>query len=258
MREIQETNTCGRAEQLVGYLYGEATAGERADFEQHLPACAACRDELAAFGVVRTAVGEWRAELLRAAPALALSEVTGQAAQASAPAPPASRPAPAAPRPVAAVRSARAALREFFSLSPAWLRVSSAAAALLFCVLAAQAALNLRPSAVSAPPPAAADDRAALASRLDALTAERDAARRELEETRAQLDDSRALNIEDAVLDAVLQETAAEREPEAQDAARPRRNRTPARRGPAGQRGARRPRGDEDLPRLLDLLNDAN
>src|SRR5687767_11968485 len=103
MREIQETNDCGRAEQLVGYLYGEATAAERAGFERHLAACAGCRDELAAFGQVRTAVGEWRAEVLQTAPALTLSEVTGPTTR-------------AASRPASPPRSARAALREFFAL----------------------------------------------------------------------------------------------------------------------------------------------
>jgi hypothetical protein len=267
MSEIQETNTCGRAEQLVGYLYGEATADERAVFEQHLSACVACRDELAAFRMVRAAVGEWRAEVLQNAPTLALSEVTGQAAHAAAPSAPAtSQPAHAASRPTpvefrpAVRRSARAALGEFFALSPAWLRVSSVAAALLLCALTAQTVLNLRPTAGSTHPPATPNDQAALAARLEGLTAERDAARRELEETRAQLDDSRAVNIEEAV----LQETMTENEPEAQDtpgvrdAPRSRRSTPPARRGPAGQRGARGPRGDEDLPRLLDLLSDAN
>ena len=252
MREIQETNTCGRAVQLVGYLYGEATADERAVFEQHLPACAACRDELAAFRSVRTAVGEWRAEVMRSAPALSLSEVTGRA-EGSQVVPTPSRAATWTPK-----RSARAALGEFFALAPAWLRASTVAAALLLCVLAAHAALNLRPEADTARPSAATDDRAALATRLDELKAERDAARRELEETRAQLDDSRAANIEDAV----LQETAAQSTPAVESAPgaqnAPRTRRDPARRGSSGRRGARSLSGDEDLPRLLDLLSDAN
>jgi hypothetical protein len=75
MSETYETNDCGRAADLVGYLYGEATRSARADFERHLSDCAGCRDELAAFARVRASVGELRAELFDAAPRLALSEV---------------------------------------------------------------------------------------------------------------------------------------------------------------------------------------
>ncbi len=242
MREIQETNDCGRAEGLVGYLYGEATAAERSGFESHLAACANCRDELTAFGQVRTSVGEWRAELLRHAPALALSEVTGQNFHA-----PARRATPSK-------RSARAALREFYALSPAWLRVASAAAALLLCALAALAVLNNRPSTEVAKR-GGDDDQASLASRLGELTAERDAARRELEATRAQLEDSRAANIEDAL----YEEAAATTRPAAQEeAARTRRVSPSTRRGASGRGVARTSRDDEDLPRLLDLLGGAN
>lgn len=253
MREIQATgDDCGRAEGLIGYLYGEATADERAGFERHLAACANCRDELTAFRQVRTSVGEWRAELLQNAPALSLSEVTGQ----TTPAPavighathaPARRATP--PR----QRSARAALREFFALSPAWLRASSAAAALLLCALAALAVFNSRPTTSVAT--SGGDGQPAPASRLDELTAERDAARRELEETRAQLEDSRASNIEDALYEEAAVTTA----PAAsQESARTRRVSPPARRGAAGRSGARTSRDDDDLPRLLDLLGDAN
>src|SRR3712207_8789397 len=53
------------AGQLLGYLYGESGADERAGFEQHLARCAACRDELAAFGQIRASGGGWHAQLLR-------------------------------------------------------------------------------------------------------------------------------------------------------------------------------------------------
>lgn len=288
MREIQETNPCGRADELLGYLYGESAGDERADFEQHLDGCAACRDELAAYGAVRAAVGDWRAELLHAAPTLSISDATARpalhatteagavaatAARTSAPpsdisattgATPTRRPLlpDALPR-----RSARAAFREFFALSPAWLRAASAAAALLFCALAALAAFGFGtrtggrglaasgqtdPAREETRTPADGGERAALLSRLGALEAERDAARRELEETRAQLDDSRASNIEDAV----FAEAASAAPPPAQESARPRR--TPARRGASKRRGPRNSRDEDDLPRLLDLLGGAN
>jgi Putative zinc-finger len=51
---------CGRKEDLVTYLYGEAPATERASFESHLDYCDACRDELTAFGRVRRDLGAWQ------------------------------------------------------------------------------------------------------------------------------------------------------------------------------------------------------
>jgi anti-sigma factor RsiW len=115
---------CGSAEELVAYLYGEATPDEAKAFRQHLTGCAACRDELAAFGGVREAVGEWRAEALSAVPPLNIEEALT----------PLVGPAPLAPE---RKRSAAAALREFFSLSPLWLQAGAAAAALVVCALAA-------------------------------------------------------------------------------------------------------------------------
>ncbi|MCA1816214.1 MAG: zf-HC2 domain-containing protein, partial [Acidobacteria bacterium] len=202
MNKIQETNPCGRAEQLVNYLYGESSAAERARFEQHLAACAACREELAAFTQVREAVGAWRAEVLTHAPAVGAADVLPVTA-----ATPARRDS-ATPR-----RAFADARRELFALAPVWLRVASAAAALVVCALAALAVANadvrwengslafrtgVRRGAtdVTQPQPPTAGANGADASRLDQLIAERDAARRELEETRAQLEDSRAANIE--------------------------------------------------------------
>lgn len=112
---------CGRGEELVAYLYGEATKEEAAHFSLHLDACAVCREEFAALGGVRAGLGAWRAEALGTIPPLNIEE-------ALAPAP----PTPSAPR-----RSARAALREFFSLSPPWLRAGAFAAALAVCALLA-------------------------------------------------------------------------------------------------------------------------
>jgi hypothetical protein len=115
---------CERAEELVTYLYGEAAPEEAKAFRQHLNACAVCREELAAFGAVREAVGEWRAEALSTIPSLDIVEGLSPAAVSS-------RPAPERKR------SAVAALREFFSLSPLWLQAGAAAALLAVCALAA-------------------------------------------------------------------------------------------------------------------------
>jgi anti-sigma factor RsiW len=114
---------CGRGEELVAYLYGEADAAASESFRKHLTACDACREELAAFGGVRQAVGEWRARVFDSIPSLNIEESFAPAADA--------RPLPARKR------SAMAALREFFSLSPLWLQFGAVAAALVVCALAA-------------------------------------------------------------------------------------------------------------------------
>jgi len=51
---------CGRQEELVTYLYGEAGPAERAAFERHLEECAACRRELEAFKRVRDDLNGWQ------------------------------------------------------------------------------------------------------------------------------------------------------------------------------------------------------
>ena len=114
---------CGRGEELVAYLYGEADAAESDRFRQHLTACAACREELSAFGGVRDAVREWRAEVFNATPALDIREALTNTTEAR--------------REPERKRSAVAALREFFSLSPLWLQFGAVAAALVVCALAA-------------------------------------------------------------------------------------------------------------------------
>ena len=114
---------CERAEEMVAYLYGEATPDEAKSFRRHLTGCAVCRDELAAFGGVREAVGEWRAEALSAVPSLNINEAL--------------TPVVGARRVPVRKRSAAAALREFFSLSPLWLQAGAGAAALVVCALAA-------------------------------------------------------------------------------------------------------------------------
>ena len=114
---------CERAEEFVTYLYGEATPDESRVFRRHLEACAVCREELAALGGVREAVGLWRAEALGSLPSLDIKEALA----------PTFVPRPAVER----KRSASAALREFFSLAPLWLRAGAFAATLVFCALAA-------------------------------------------------------------------------------------------------------------------------
>jgi hypothetical protein len=123
MRMSTSTNSCARAEDLVTYLYNEATQMEAKDFEAHVRQCASCRAELADFGGVREAVGQWRQHSLGA---LASPAFEANAAKVFAP--------DVAP---ARRRSGLAALREFFALSPTWMRAATAVIAVAFCALAA-------------------------------------------------------------------------------------------------------------------------
>ena len=114
---------CERAEEFVTYLYGEATPAESEAFRRHLDGCAVCREELAALGGVRAGLSAWRAEALGTIPSLNIEEALA--------------PAPAFQTTDTRRRSARAALREFFSLSPLWLRAGAFAATLAVCALVA-------------------------------------------------------------------------------------------------------------------------
>ena len=116
MRESISNTVCARAEDLVTYLYGEATENQSLDFERHIKQCVLCSTELATFGDIRGAVGEWRQQVLGSLPAHSY-----EASAAVAP---------------ARGRSAIAALREFFTLSPVWMRAATAMAVLAFFALA--------------------------------------------------------------------------------------------------------------------------
>jgi hypothetical protein len=123
MRNINERPICHRAEDLVTYLYGEASQADALDFANHLQQCDACRSEFAIFNQVHESILVWRNEALGAGfnPAAVVSETAVDSSQ--------------------FVRherklSALAALREFFSVSPLWLRGATAFAALVLCVLA--------------------------------------------------------------------------------------------------------------------------
>jgi hypothetical protein len=133
------TRGCERAEELVAYLYGESSPVEAADFRRHIAGCAVCGEELAAFGGVRESLGEWREEVLRSIPALNVAERVAPIANASKRETQATEAAQAfaTAREETRKRSATEALREFFTLSPMWLRFGTAAAALAFCFMVA-------------------------------------------------------------------------------------------------------------------------
>jgi anti-sigma factor RsiW len=101
----------------MAFLYNEMEERESREFERHLHTCSNCREQLASFGVVRESITAWRYE--------ALSGFVST--------------------PVAATakkKSAIAALREFFDLSPLWLKGATGFAVVAFCVLAALAITN--------------------------------------------------------------------------------------------------------------------
>jgi anti-sigma factor RsiW len=123
---------CGRENDLLDFLYGELNEVEAITFQRHLKECAACNAELADLGEVRESVVAWRNESL------------GSVAFPTQVTTPSETPR--------ATPSAVAALREFFNLSPLWMKGAVAVAAVLFCMLAGLAVARLR----QAPPPAVA------------------------------------------------------------------------------------------------------
>ena len=122
MQDLNERPVCHRAEDLVTYLYGEANESDARDFRAHLQQCDACRSEFAVFNQMHESILVWRNEALGTSftPAAVVAE-----------------PAVASTQFVSHERklSAVAALREFFSVSPLWLRGATAFAGLLLCAL---------------------------------------------------------------------------------------------------------------------------
>ena len=53
---------CNHKDDLVTYLYGEATPAESRAFEHHIKECASCREELEAFTGVRRVMQTWEVE----------------------------------------------------------------------------------------------------------------------------------------------------------------------------------------------------
>jgi anti-sigma factor RsiW len=111
MNERQNSPTCERASDLIAFLYGEADEREARDFQLHLQQCSNCGEEIASFGLVRESITAWRDEALAGF---------------------VSTPVTAQPK----TKSALVALRQFFDLSPLWLKGATAFAAVALCVLA--------------------------------------------------------------------------------------------------------------------------
>jgi len=118
------SSSCERANELIACLYNEATEAEAKSFAAHIQDCATCRAESASFGMVRESIAAWRTESLGFPSSTALQPESALVSE-------------AAPATHSRARSAFAALREFFTVSPAWMRASTAFAAIAVCALAA-------------------------------------------------------------------------------------------------------------------------
>ena len=110
MNATNNSPNCERAHDLIAFLYNETSESETREFELHLKECRACREEMASFGLVRESITAWRDE--------ALSGFV-------------STPLPATSQ----KKSAIAALRQFFDLSPLWLKGATGFAVIVFCAL---------------------------------------------------------------------------------------------------------------------------
>lgn len=124
MKERNESVTCERVDDLISYLYQELDEGELRDFQRHLTGCSSCSVELASFQEIRSSVLAWREQSLGMA---TIPSMTSKVEKPSAP----------------------AAIRQFFALSPLWLKGAVAFASILFFAVVAFLLLNLntRPAA---------------------------------------------------------------------------------------------------------------
>lgn len=102
MTDINKTPDCDMREALVSYLYNEATPDETRRTEDHLAACSACKQEVAAFERVRGMLQHWQLE------DMPIVRVVTE---------------PQSPR-----RSALAALKELLDVMPIWAKALGAAA----------------------------------------------------------------------------------------------------------------------------------
>jgi hypothetical protein len=118
MNEKNNSPTCERASDLIAFLYNETNESETRDFELHLKDCSVCRDEVASFAVVRESITAWRDEALSGFVSTPLAATAKR-------------------------KSALAALRQFFDLSPLWLKGATGFAVVALVVLAAMAIIRV-------------------------------------------------------------------------------------------------------------------
>lgn len=119
MKDINNSPNCERASDLIAFVYNEANEGEAREFERHLKECNICRQEVASFGLVRESITAWRDEALSGFVSTPLAATANR-------------------------KSAISALRQFFDLSPLWLKGATGFAAVMLCVLGAVAIFKLQ------------------------------------------------------------------------------------------------------------------
>ncbi len=121
MKEETEILKCGREQDLIACIYGELNESATRTFMLHAKDCSECSLQLSEFRSIRESLVDWRNESLgfttSVANPAAVSDIH--------------RP------------SAFAAIREFFNLSPLWLKGAVGFATLLFCLLAGLALTRL-------------------------------------------------------------------------------------------------------------------
>ena len=110
MKERFHSPNCERASDLIAFIYNEADEQEAQDFQRHLSECSSCREEAVSFGIVRESIITWRDEALAGFVSTPVTTTTNK-------------------------KSALAAFRQFFDLSPLWLKGATAFALLAFCIL---------------------------------------------------------------------------------------------------------------------------
>jgi hypothetical protein len=102
MSNKQETSNCEMHEELVSYLYNEATAEESARVTAHLTECTLCKQELHSFERVRGMLQQWQLDDLPVVRIVA--------------------------QPASGERSMLAALKELLSVTPLWAKAVGAVA----------------------------------------------------------------------------------------------------------------------------------
>jgi len=130
MKEVNDAATCEYSKELISFVYSELTDKESQQFKLHLNTCYQCSAELDSFGEMRDAIGAWKYQ------SLAGVSLTDEEAHELRP---------------ARKKSAVAAPREFFDLSPLWMKGAVALATVLFCVLAVIATGKLNQSGPGVP-----------------------------------------------------------------------------------------------------------
>jgi hypothetical protein len=120
MKEDVYRKSCDHEDDLISFLYRELSEDQARTFQMHVQHCASCKSQLSSFTNIRESIVAWRNESLGGS---------------------------LAAYPIAAVDrqrpSATAALREFFNLSPRWMKGAVAFASVLFCIFTVLAIARL-------------------------------------------------------------------------------------------------------------------